>query len=137
MMKKSIFTHVGLFDETLRCCEDYDLWLRVSCRYPFVLVDEPLTIKEGGREDQVSSQYRLGMDQMRIYSLRKLLDTNMLDSHLHLKTLNEFKKKVTIFGNGCLKHGKKQIGVSYLDLIPVYEKMALKKFPMLRECLDA
>lgn len=137
MMEKNIFNHVGLFDETLRCCEDYDLWLRVSYRYPFLLVDEPLTIKEGGREDQVSSQYRLGMDQMRIYSLRKLLDTNLLNSHLYLKTLNEFKKKVTIFGNGCLKHGKKDIGISFLDLISVYEKMAIKKFPMLREFLDA
>lgn len=137
MMKRELFDHVGLFDETLRCCEDYDLWLRIGCRYPFLLVDEPLTVKEGGREDQVSSQYRLGMDRMRIYSLRKLLDTSVLNSHQYLMTLNELKKKVTIFGNGCLKHGNKETGVSFLDLIPVYEKMAVKKFPMLRECLDA
>jgi glycosyltransferase involved in cell wall biosynthesis len=137
MMKREMFDHVGLFDESLRCCEDYDLWLRISCRYPFLLVDEPLTVKEGGREDQLSSLYSLGMDRMRIYSLRKLLDTDMLDCHLHLRTLIEFKKKVTIFGNGCLKHDKTEIGRSYLDLIPVYEEMAVKKFPLLRECLDA
>jgi len=77
------------------------------------------------------------MDRMRIYSLKKLLDTTILDSHQYLKTLTEFKQKVTIFGNGCLKHGKNELGVSFLNLIPVYEKMAVKKFPMLRECLDA
>lgn len=137
MMKRELFDYVGLFDETLRCCEDYDLWLRIGYRYPFLLVDEPLTVKEGGREDQVSSQYRLGMDRMRIYSLRKLLDTSVLDSNQYLMTLNELKKKVTIFGNGCLKHGNRETGVSFLNLIPVYEKMAVKKFPMLRECLDA
>lgn len=137
MMKREMFDQVGLFDTSLRCCEDYDLWLRISCRYPFLLIDEPLTVKEGGREDQVSSQYRLGMDQMRIYSLRKLLDTDMLDSHRHLLALNEFKTKVTIFGKGCLKHNNEEIGVSYLDLIPFYEERAVKKFPTLREYLNA
>jgi glycosyltransferase involved in cell wall biosynthesis len=137
MMKKEMFDHVGLFDESLRCCEDYDLWLRVSCKYPFLLVDEALTVKEGGRDDQVSSQYRLGMDQMRIYSLRKLLDNELLDSHRHLLALNEFKRKVRIFGNGCLKHNNADTGASYLDLIPVYEEMAVKKFPILRECINA
>jgi hypothetical protein len=48
-------------------------------------------------------------------------------------TLNEFKKKVTIFGNGCLKHGKSEIGRAYLDLIPVYQEKAMKLFPMIGE----
>jgi glycosyltransferase involved in cell wall biosynthesis len=137
MIKKELFDHVGLFDESLRCCEDYDFWLRVSCRYHFLLLEEFLTVKEGGREDQVSFQNRLGMDQLRIYSLRKLLETNILDSHQYLKTLAEFNKKVTIFGNGCLKHDKIDIGSFYLDLIPVYKEMAVKKFPQLKEYLDA
>ena len=137
MIKREMFDQVGLFDTSLRCCEDYDLWLRISCRYAFLLIDEPLTVKEGGREDQVSSQYRLGMDQMRIYSLRKLLDTDLLDSHKHLQTLNEFKTKVTIFGKGCLKHNNEKVGISCLDLIPFYEERAVKKFPTLREYLNA
>jgi glycosyltransferase involved in cell wall biosynthesis len=130
MMEKALFDQVGLFDESLRCCEDYDLWLRISCRFPFLLIDNPLTVKEGGREDQVSSQYRLGMDRMRIYSLRKLLDSGILDSHRHFMTLKEFKKKITIFGNGCLRHDKIETGRSYLDLIPVYEEKAMQKFPV-------
>ncbi len=133
MLKKTLFDQVGLFDETLRCCEDYDLWLRVSCTFPFLLIDKPLTVKEGGRDDQVSVQYRLGMDQMRIYSLRKLLDSDVLDCKKHLMALNEFKKKATIFGNGCLKHNKPELGNFYLDLITVYEDMAIKKFPIIEE----
>jgi len=133
MMKRELFDEVGFFDESLRCCEDYDLWLRISCRYPFLLVDTPLTVKEGGREDQVSSQYALGMDRMRIYSLRKLLDSGVLDCWMHLMALQELKKKITIFGNGCLKHNKTELGRSFFDLIPVYEELAMKKFPQLGE----
>ncbi|MGB3212534.1 MAG: glycosyltransferase family A protein [Desulforhopalus sp.] len=136
MMKKELFDIVGFFDEELRCCEDYDLWLRISCKYPFLLVDEPLTVKEGGREDQVSSQYRIGMDKMRIYSLKKLLDGNILNSKQYLKTFFEFKKKVTIFAVGCMKHNRKELGRSYLELIPRYEKRVAVKFPMILESLD-
>ncbi len=137
MMKREIFDHVGFFDESLLCCEDYDLWLRISCLYPFLLIDEPLTVKEGGRNDQLSSQYSLGMDKWRILSIRKMLDTDTLDHLLYRATLKEFKKKIKIFGTGCLRHGNVELGNFYLNLIPVYEEQAVNKFPELRECLDA
>jgi len=136
MMQRELFSQVGLFDESLRCCEDYDLWLRISCRHHFLLVDEPLTVKEGGREDQVSVQYRQGMDRMRIASLRKLLDGDVLSCRQHRLALAEFRNKVTIFGKGCLKHHKEELGTMYLELIPKYEKMAVDKFPLLEEALD-
>jgi len=53
MVRREIFERYGLFDEDLPCCEDYDLWLRVSAEQEFFLVDEPLTLKDGGRADQV------------------------------------------------------------------------------------
>ncbi len=133
MMRKELFDRIGFFDETLPCCEDYDLWLRISCRYPFLLVDEPLTVKEGGREDQLSFQYRLGMDRMRIYSLRKLLDSYQLTESQHKSTLQEFEKKITIFGNGCIKHQKYEIGRHYLELIPIYREKTVTRYPHLRE----
>lgn len=133
MIEKSLFNQVGLFDESLPCCEDYDLWLRISCRFPFLLVDKSLTVKEGGRDDQVSSQFSLGMDRLRIYSLRKLLDSDMLDCHQYFMVLKEFKRKITIYGTGCLKHNKNEIGRSYFDLIPVYEEKAMKKWPKIEE----
>ncbi len=120
MMKKEVFDSVGLFDESLPCCEDYDLWLRLSCRYPFLLIDEPLTVKEGGREDQVSVQYRRGMDRLRIDSLTRLLDADILDRRQSQMTLHTLKNKAFIFGNGCLKHGRSELGHSYLALMARY-----------------
>lgn len=35
---------VGLYDEELRVCEDYNLWLRISNFYMFVHIAEPLVI---------------------------------------------------------------------------------------------
>ena len=32
--KKDIFDEIGMFDETLKVCEDYDLWLRFASKYP-------------------------------------------------------------------------------------------------------
>lgn len=122
MVKKEIFTTVGKFDETLRCCEDYDLWLRVSCKFPFYLIDSPLTVKEGGREDQVSYLYRTGMDRMRIYAIKKILDSKNLDKKQSTLALSELDRKCSVFGNGCIKHGKREMGEYYLDLANSYTK---------------
>lgn len=120
MVHKVIFQKVGYFDERLKCCEDYDLWLRVSSKYPFLLVDKPLTIKEGGREDQLSYIHRLGMDEKRIYSIRKLLDSGELESENRQLALSEFERKIRIFADGCIKHGKTEIGAQYMRLLEDY-----------------
>jgi glycosyltransferase involved in cell wall biosynthesis len=120
MVRKELFEQVGSFDEYLHCCEDYDLWLRVSCKHSFQLIDRPLTVKEGGREDQVSYMYRIGMDRMRIYSIRKLLDSGNLNEEQTCLALHEFNRKCTVFGNGCIKHGKRKLGEYYLDLAGRY-----------------
>jgi len=128
MAKKELFDRVGLFDEDLPCCEDYDLWLRTSAVYPFFLIDRALTVKEGGREDQLSVQHRQGMDRFRIYSIQKLLDTVGLNEQLYRMALSELKKKVTIYSNGCLKRGKKELGSSYMESLTAYEQMAIERF---------
>ncbi|MBB5346443.1 glycosyltransferase family 2 protein [Desulfoprunum benzoelyticum] len=116
MVRRGIFAAIGLLDEGMRCCEDYDFWLRVSCRYPFLLVDEELTIKEGGREDQLSHQHRVGMDRLRIHSLLRLLQSGALNGEQQRQTLQQLRQKCEIYGKGCRKHGKEQEGRRYLAL---------------------
>jgi len=121
MMEKELFEKVGGFDESMRCCEDYDLWLRVSSKHEFLLIDESLIVKEGGREDQLSSIYRLGMDERRIYSIQKLLDSEELSAKQYKLAMLEFERKISIFAHGCLKHGKKDMGNTYLELLSSYQ----------------
>ena len=116
MVRTEVFTKIGLFNEALRCCEDYDLWLRVSSQFPFLLIDTPLTVKEGGRADQVSYQYRIGMDKLRIAAILDLLKKVPLREEQIKWTLEELQHKCHVYGKGCLKHNREQEGVSFLDI---------------------
>lgn len=136
LLRRELFDQVGYFDESLRCCEDYDFWLRVSRNHPFLLVQTPLTVKEGGRVDQVSYQHRLGMDRLRIYCLEKLLKEDLLDENQYLMVFRELQRKAHIFGRGCLKHGRVNLGSYYLDLISEYKAMIIKRYPQNKEILN-
>ena len=116
MAQRHVFDRYGLFDESLPCCEDYDLWLRVGCREPFLLVGEALTGKNGGRPDQLSAVHRLGMDVHRIRSLLRLLASGTLNPGQHQLARAELVRKCTIYGQGCCKHGRPEEGGYYLAL---------------------
>jgi len=116
MARRELFTRVGLFSPGLPCCEDYDLWLRVSARFPFLLIDQPLTIKEGGREDQVSFQHRVGMDRLRIQAIVRLLESSLLTREQTGLALMELRKKCRVYGLGCIKHGREEEGAAYLGM---------------------
>jgi glycosyltransferase involved in cell wall biosynthesis len=114
MIKKRLLDEVGRFDERLPACEDYDLWLRISCRYPVYLIDTPLIIKRGGHADQLSKA--AGLDKFRIQSLKKILESNQLTNAQHLSTLIVLKQKCKIYADGCLKRGRKDEAAYYYAL---------------------
>ncbi|MCI5148775.1 MAG: glycosyltransferase family 2 protein [Candidatus Electrothrix sp. MAN1_4] len=116
MVRRELFARYGLFAEDMLCCEDYDLWLRVSSKEKFLLVDEPLTLKDGGRADQLSFRYRLGMDSWRIRSLCFLLENVSLSDEQYMQALAELERKCSIYGKGCIKHGRRKEGEHYLAL---------------------
>ena len=115
MIRRSLLDEVGLFDENLPACEDYDLWLRIACRHPVHLIDQPLIIKEGGHPDQLSARYK-GMDRFRIKALVKLIKSGMLNEEQLNATKDELELKCRIYGNGCIKRGKQEEGERYLQL---------------------
>ena len=44
MIKRECLDQVGLFDESFRECEEYDLWLRIAARYPIGFINESLAV---------------------------------------------------------------------------------------------
>lgn len=104
---KSILENVGVFDETLPACEDYDLWLRVTSAYEVAFVDEPCLVKYGGHADQLSRQH-WGMDRFRVRALEKILTTGLAanDYALALETL---LAKLKILHAGAVKHGNQEL----------------------------
>jgi glycosyltransferase involved in cell wall biosynthesis len=113
MMKKQLFDIKGYFNEDFTVCEDYDLWLRVSSNLPIFLIDKPYTIKRGGHKDQLSNFH--SQDKYRIRSLSALIASGSLTQDQAKSATKVLKKKCIIYGNGCIKRGKKQEGESYLD----------------------
>ena len=124
MIKKELFERIGEFDENFPCCEDYDFWLRVSASHPFLFIDKPLTLKDGGRLDQLSFIYRTGMDKFRIQAIVKILETgNILSDEQRGFAMKELERKCRIYGNGCVKHGRKKEGKYYIMLLEKYGKV--------------
>ena len=115
MLKRSFLDEVGFFDEDLPVCEDYDLWLRISCRYPIHLIKEALVVKEGGHPDQLSARHK-GMDRFRIKALVKLIKSGVLNEEQLAVTIKELSSKCRIYGNGCIKRGKMEEGECFLHL---------------------
>ncbi len=105
MMRKEFFDQVGFFDELLPACEDYDLWLRASARFPVGLIEQFFVIRYGGHEDQRSRQFPV-MDQFRIQSLVKLIDSGILSEKQRTLAVAELERKCQIVRNGALKRGK-------------------------------
>lgn len=118
MLRKKLLDEVGGFDEALPACEDYDLWLRVSCRYPVYLIDTPLIVKQGGHADQLSRQP--GLDRYRIAAIEKLLAENRLSAGQYRAAAAVFREKCRIYGAGCIKRGKNAEAAYYQELAGRY-----------------
>jgi glycosyltransferase involved in cell wall biosynthesis len=105
ILKKEIFTKIGLFDINLPACEDYDLWLRITALYPILFANEYLITKFGGHPDQLSQKF-WGMDRFRIMALEKILASKALNKGQELITKNILKKKINIYIKGAKKRNK-------------------------------
>ncbi|RJR24483.1 MAG: glycosyltransferase [Desulfobacteraceae bacterium] len=115
MMRRCLFDEVGLFDEKLPVCEDYDLWVRISCKHPIYLIDRYLLVRQGGNPDQLSSSTP-GMDRYRIWSLLKLIKDNSLKPAQSSAVLKQLVEKCSIYGQGCIKRGKLKEGRFFISL---------------------
>ena len=116
MIHKEIFERYGFFDVGYPCCEDYEFWLRISAEEKFLLVEEPLTLKDGGRDDQLSTIYRTGMDKFRIKAIMKTLASGRLTEEQIGIARRELERKCRIYGTGCIKHGRAEEGRYFLNL---------------------
>lgn len=119
MMRKSLLEEVGLFDERLPACEDYDLWLRIAWKYPVHLIDTPLIVKRGGHTDQLSRMPEL--DKYRIRSICNLLDRGCLSPSQKEASVGMLKTKCTIYAQGCRKRGRAEDALHYEQLAGRYE----------------
>lgn len=115
LIHREIFERVGMFDENLPACEDYDLWLRISARYPVLFINKELVTKYGGHEDQLSQKYP-AMDRFRIRTLARLLDQVDLDPDDRTAAIETLLGKIRVYLNGAEKRGNNNHVTSFQKL---------------------
>ncbi len=102
LINKKIFNVTGMFNNKLRVCEDYELWIKITCKIPIFLVDKPCVIKYGGHPDQLSQKY-WGMDRFRVRALEKILINYKLKKKQKKKILIVLVAKINIILAGAEK----------------------------------
>ena len=85
LLHRQILEEDGLFDQSFSVCEDYELWLRISSRRPILFLEEPLIVKTGGHDDQLSRSI-WGLDRYRVKALVKIYESGILTSQQKLWT---------------------------------------------------
>ncbi len=118
-MRKTLFSKVGLFDEALPVCEDYDFWLRVSARFPIFFINKKLIVKRGGHSDQLS-QRSWGNDRYRVIALEKLLSEPYTTAEERKIILDEMRRKCQILSKGFLKRGNETEARQYQEIMKRY-----------------
>lgn len=120
MIHRDVFSDVGFFNEQLPACEDYDLWLRITHRYPVLFLEDMLTLKYGGHDDQLSKRY-WGMDRFRIQALDDLLTHSGLNDADYQAALTMLIHKITVYLQGAIKREKRDEVIFYQSLLDKYE----------------
>ena len=115
MIRRELFERVGRFDEGLPACEDYDLWLRVSRRFPVHLIEAALIVKRGGHPDQLSRGW--GLDRYRIASILKLLEGGDLTDGQRRAAVHVLQRKCAVYAGGCRKRGRIRAAERYEELM--------------------
>lgn len=120
MLRRAVFERVGVFDEDLPVCEDYDLWLRITARFPIHFIEDKLIIKRGGHKDQLSHRF-WGNDRFRVKALEKLINDAYPDADQKKLAARELIRKSSILEQGYGKRGKLAEARYYQDLIGKYK----------------
>ena len=115
ILTRKLLDEVGLFDDELDVCEDYDLWLRVTARYPVSFIEEPLIIKHGGHKDQLSNR-SWGNDTYRVKALQKIISSGLVSGEKLAACIQTLKYKCEILSNGFEKHGKQKEAMFYKQI---------------------
>ena len=124
MVKQECFNTIGLFDEDLKECEEYDLWLRIAARYPMGFINKSLAVYVDN-PDGVSTDSLTGR-LFRLRVLEKKYLKEKIPAQLYSRRIADTCHYI---GRHYIKKGEKGLGLQYLlraqKLRPVYLKNLL------------
>ncbi len=137
LIKKDVFEEFGMFDEDLRICEDYDLWLRITAYLEVGFIEEELVNKYSGPNLQLSKS-EVAIDRFRVYALIKFMINN--STHPKITAVKEvLTSKLNILLNGAIKRNNNIEVEIYNALINKIDKFDISDFSngMFKHLLDS
>lgn len=78
MIHRTVFEKVGLFNEELQSCEDYDMWLRIAKEFHAYSIEEPLLRYRIHGSNMSGNISKIELHQ------KKVLDHALKESPLHI-----------------------------------------------------
>lgn len=91
LLRRACFSECGAFDENLPACDEYDLWIRLTSRYPVHLVDGPIVTRRSCRPDGSSRAW--SWDRFRVYALEKAFQSGHLTAEQRFQVSQEIVHK--------------------------------------------
>jgi glycosyltransferase involved in cell wall biosynthesis len=122
LVRKSALLDVGLFDEKLLMFEDWELVIRLSKKYQFKLIDEPLFISYDS-PNSVNKQKGV----IFAHTVEYILEKHFADFEKDKEALSNWYFEV---GRHYILNNQKKLGLKYL-------KLALKNDPYNKSKKDA
>ena len=105
VLHRAVLREVGGFREDLEIAEDYELWLRVTARFPVAYCDRPLVTKRAGHGDQLSERYGQ-IERFRIAALAPLVAAHRWAEPERTVARRELARKCLIHAAGARKRGR-------------------------------
>ena len=75
MLRRNVIIEIGLFDENLNRFEDIDLWRRISKKYPYFAIQQPLCLLRTHQENTIEKLNLANLsNQVEIYVKKVLIE---------------------------------------------------------------
>lgn len=97
VIRKELFASCGVFDENMRVCEDYDLWLRIALANRVCYLPEKHIIKRAVTDDQLSDSIT-HIEFVRLVSLARFVRCRKIYGKARSAALKEISRKSDIIG---------------------------------------
>jgi glycosyltransferase involved in cell wall biosynthesis len=127
IMRVDLFHALGGFDETMRACEDYDLWLRILVAREIGLLDEVLLERRAGHPDQLSAAVP-ALDRYRILALIKLLADSRLSDSRRIAVTQVLGEKCAIYAKGLRRRAHAD-AAQYIEQVGAHALGAWRSAP--------
>jgi GT2 family glycosyltransferase len=116
ILRRDVFDRVGGFDEDLRLCEDWELWMRLAAEHTFAYYDRPLSVWERHAGNMSANLDRMERDRIR--ALSKILAMSLPLSAEDLQPVHAHRARLMVewayqaYDRGDLARARKRFALA-------------------------